>query len=106
MIYLQNITEEQPLFIPKEGRKAEGRLLFKAWSTINLSGFVTEVTDLNTSVFYYRLSITLAETVPAGEYEYELSDGGGVLATGLLVIGDLENPIEYNKVTEYEQYEN
>ena len=106
MIYLKHTTDAQVLFIPKEGRRAKGKMAFKAYSTINQFGFVDEVVDMNTSVLYHRVSISLKENIPAGEYEYTLYDEDGELSTGLLVVGDLENPMEYNKVTEYEQYEN
>jgi hypothetical protein len=43
--------------------------------------------------------------VQPGEYRYSFSDEIGELSTGLLVIGDLQNPIEYINETEYEQYE-
>ena len=48
--------------------------------------------------------VELQEGVPSGEYEYTLSDEVGVLSTGLLVVGDLEIPTEYNKEIAYEQY--
>ena len=106
MVYLKHTTESQVLFIPREGRQARGRLSLKAYSSINLFGFVDEVIDTNTSALYFRLSISLKENVQPGEYEYVLSDEDGELSSGVLVIGDLANPIEYNNVTEYEQYEN
>lgn len=106
MVYLKHTTSEQSLFIPKEGRYASGRLHFKAYSTINRFGFSDAVVDDNTSALYFRFSISLKENIPTGEYEYTLSDEVGVLSTGILVVGDLESPIEYNKVSEYEQYEN
>lgn len=104
MIYLKHTTEEQILHIPREGRAVKGRLSFRAFSTINQSGFVDEVEDMETSSLYFKVAITLKNVTPAGEYSYILEDEAGVLSNGILVIGDLESPIEYNKVTEYEQY--
>lgn len=104
MIYLKHNTEKQTLFIPREGRVAKGRLTFQAYSSTNLTGFVDEVTDAGTSALYFKADITLKGNIPAGEYEYKLQDEVGVLSSGLLMIGEVENPIEYNKITEYEQY--
>lgn len=94
------------MYIPKEGRNAKGDVFFKAWSTINQFGFSFDAAEENSSRLYHKVLVELKDNIPAGEYEYTLSDEVGELSTGLLVIGDLENPIEYNKVTEYEQYEN
>ena len=94
------------MYIPKEGRNANGNVFFKAWSTINQFGFSFDAAEENSSLLYHKILVELKDNIPAGEYEYTLSDEVGELSTGLLVIGDLENPIEYNKVTEYEQYEN
>ena len=47
----------------------------------------------------------LKENIPAGEYEYDLSDEAGVLSNGLLIIGDKDAKVEYLIDNEYEQYE-
>lgn len=106
MIYLKETTDIQMMYIPKEGRDSKGDIFFKAWSTINQFGFSFEAAEENTSLLYHKVLVELKDNIPAGEYEYTLSDGIGELSTGLLVIGDYEDPIEYNKVTEYEQYKN
>ena len=106
MVYLKHTTDIQMMYIPKEGRNAKGDVFFKAWSTINQFGFSFDAAEENSSLLYHKVLVELKDNVPAGEYEYTLSDEVGELSTGLLVIGNLENPIEYNKVTEYEQYEN
>lgn len=104
MVYLKHTTDIQMMYIPKNGRDAKGNVFFKAYSTINLFGFSFEATEEDFSLLYHKVLVELTDNVPAGEYEYTLSDEVGVLSTGLLVIGDHENPIEYKKVTEYEQY--
>lgn len=106
MIYLKNTTDLQMLYIPKEGRRALGNISLKAFSTINQYEFTIEAAEENTSLLYHKALVELQDNIPSGEYEYTLSDEVGELSNGLLVIGDLENPMEYNKVTEYEQYEN
>jgi hypothetical protein len=92
------------LYIPKVGRDAmeDVTLLIKGTST--LLEVIMEMSDGNSSALYHKMMITLPDSITAGEYEYSLSDNAGVLSTGLLVIGDLEIPTEYNKEIAYEQY--
>jgi hypothetical protein len=63
------------------------------------------VEDVKTSVGYYVIEVALKSNVPAGEYEYSLSDAQGVLSSGLLVIGDMSAPREYDNTIIYEQYD-
>jgi hypothetical protein len=65
---------------------------------------IIESSEGNSSLLYYKMMIALPDKIMKGEYEYTLSDEVGVLSTGLLVIGDLEIPTEYNKEIAYEQY--
>lgn len=104
MIYLQNTTESQVLFVPKNGTMASGELTFKARNTIDQDFIIDQVSDLNTSDLYFNLAISLPAGCPDGEYEYALMDGNIVLSTGILILGSAESPSEYNKDIEYEQY--
>lgn len=106
MIYLQNTTESQVMFIPRSDAVPQGDLVFKARNTIDLEVEINEaVTDLQTSDLYFNLAITLPADLPNGEYEYTLAVGEIRLSTGLLVIGENSHPSEYNKEITYEQYE-
>lgn len=105
MIYLKHTTELQMLYIPKMGRNATGNVQMAAFSTINQSGFSFTAVDEETSLLYHKVLVELAENVQPGEYRYSFSDEVGELSSGILVIGDLANPFEYIKETEYEQYE-
>ena len=106
MIYLQNTTESQVMFIPRNGVTPQGDLVFKAKSTIDLEVEINQVvTDLQTSALYFNLAVTLNAGLPDGEYEYSLSAGEILVSSGLLVIGENGKPNEYNKVITYEQYE-
>lgn len=104
MIYLKHTTDLQMMYIPKDGRDAKGDVFFKAFSTINQFGFSFYAAEENSSSLYHKVLVELTEDIPSGEYEYTLLDEMGVLSTGLLVVGDLDKPMEYNKVTTYEQY--
>ena len=104
MIYLKHTTDLQMMYVPKDGRDAKGNVFLKAFSTINQFGFSFDAAEENSSLLYHKVLVELKQDIPSGEYEYTLSDEVGVLSTGLLVIGDLENPTEYNKEITYEQY--
>lgn len=106
MIYLQNTTESQEMFIPRNGVTPQGLLVFKAKSTIDLVVEINQdVTDLQTSDLFFNLAIELPAGLPDGEYEYTLLSGQIPVSSGLLVIGDHTKPSEYNKEIIYEQYE-
>ena len=106
MIYLQNITDSQVVFVPKNGAVPSGDLVFKAKSTIDLAVEVSQgVIDLQTSDLYFRIAVTLPDGLPNGEYGYSLQVGDEILSSGLLVIGENSHPSEYNKEIQYEQYE-
>ena len=106
MIYLQNTTDPQVVFVPKPGAVPEGNLVFQAKSTIDLDFKIAQVvTDLRTSDLYFNLAIALPAGLPDGEYEYYLGVGAQLLATGLLLIGEAPESSEYQKEITYEQYE-
>lgn len=105
MIYLQNTTEPQALFIPRSQRGVEGTLHFSAESNMELADLISiDVSDLDTSDLYYDLSVTLPDDLPGGEYDYRLTDDAGILSQGILVVGDSFTIDQYEKDVEYEQY--
>lgn len=106
MIYLQNISESQVMFIPKNGSSAVADLVFRATSTIDLNMKVEcDVVDLASSDLYYHVIISLPAGLPDGEYEYVLASGQIPVSSGLLIIGEASDPSQYNKDITYEQYE-
>lgn len=106
MIYLQNITDSQSVFVPRSiGDIPDGDMVFKARNTIDLSEEINvRVIDLQMSDLYFFLAVTLDEGVPSGEYEYSLQADGIQVASGLMVIGESDKPREYNNAIRYEQY--
>lgn len=106
MIYLQNITDPQEVFVPKDGAASGGDLVFRAKSTIDLDTKIDQpVTDLQTSALYFNIEVTIPEGLPDGEYEYTLLSGGIPVSSGLLVIGENFGAEQYEKDIKYEQYE-
>ena len=106
MLYLQNSTEAQMVFVPSNGEVPSGDLVLKAKSTIDLvTEIEVQVVDLDISDIYMHLSVVLDEGIANGEYEYTLTAGDEVVSTGLLIVGDLSHPEQYNHAIEYDQYE-
>lgn len=131
MIYLENTTAAQMVYLPASGPKVDGGIVLEMVNTIDrtpLDGvgadrvvafvdaddkffhdadgllFVVPGND-DGSVLYYPVAVELPEGVTEGEYEYKASAGGRVISCGLLIIGDRTAPVEENKHTvEYEQY--
>lgn len=106
MIYLKNTTDLQMLYVPKLGRRASGNVELYAVSTINNSVLSVNAIDEDNSLLYHKMLVELDPGVQLGEYEYLLTDEIGELSSGILVIGELDSPVEYVNETEYEQYEN
>lgn len=104
MIYLKHTTDLQMLYIPKGVRNAVGNVHLKVFSTINQAEYSYVAIDEDNSILYHKVLLQLEESMQSGEYEYTFSDEMGVLSVGILVIGELEKPLEYYNTTEYEQY--
>lgn len=109
MIYLQNTTESQVLYIPKTLGVPVGdhvHYVFKAESNIDNALLINiAVRPLQTTDLYLVFNVELDADLPNGEYNYVLLLGAETISSGLLVIGDYTKPSEYNKEIIYEQYE-
>lgn len=104
MIYLNNTTEKQTLYIPRMRELSGGDLFFKAKSRMESQELNLHCEDDMTSILYHKIAVTLPENIAEGEYDYILGNGLGELSCGLLVIGELDKPFEYDNTIEYEQY--
>ena len=106
MLYLLNTQEAQFLLVPRNGEIPQGDLTFRAKSTIDRTlEMDLQVVNLDVSVLYFHLAVIVPEGCPVGEYEYSVQVGDQVLSTGLLMVGELDKPEQYEKPIEYEQYE-
>ena len=106
MVYLENTTEAQPLFLPRSRAEVVGDLTLTLRSTVGLEVVVNaEAIDLNTSALYYRVAVALPADLAEGEYEYTLTDEVGTLSTGIAYVGELARPTETDTNIEYEQIE-
>lgn len=104
MIYLKNTAEEQMMYIPRLAERCSDNVLLTIQSSMTQQTYEFSLYDGNSSILYHKVMVSLPN-LSSGEYTYTLSDAVGELSSGVLVIGDLQNPIEYINETEYEQYE-
>ena len=105
MIYLKNISDAQILMIPRNGGIVTGEMSLVMRNTTDLQETTLSVTDLNTSGLYYNLAVALPEGIADGEYQYTLKDSNIQVSCGLLYIGDLQSPSQYERTITYQQYE-
>ena len=106
MIYLNNSTKAQVVYIPATSIKADGTLTFTLKNTIdNNEPISLSVTSTNESDIYYKFNISLSAKIQEGEYEYELKKGTTDLEKGLAMVGESSQKKEYNTIISYEQYE-
>ena len=106
MVYISNITDSQPIFVPRSRPGISGRLILKLRSTVGLEYVVeAETLDLDVSSLYYRIAVVLPEGVPDGEYEYTLTDNTGTLSSGIVYVGAFDQPRQTDNTITYEQTE-
>lgn len=105
MVYAKDITEAQAMYIPKDGKEASGAMAFTIENTTDHNTHTFEVISTHYSDHYYLISVEFPNGITAGEYKYTLTNGGDILSTGLLVVGEGDVAKEYNKIIQYEQYE-
>ena len=105
MIYLKNISDAQILMIPRNGEIVTGEMSLVIRNTTDQQETILSVTDLNTSGLYYNLAVALPEEIADGEYQYTLKDSNMQVSYGLLYIGDLQSPSQYERTITYQQYE-
>ena len=105
MIYLKNIPDAQILMIPRNGGIVTGEMSLVMRNTTDQQETTLSVTDLNTSGLYFNLAVALPEGIADGEYQYTLKDSNIQVSCGLLYIGDLQSPSQYERTITYQQYE-
>lgn len=105
MIYLKNISQAQEVMIPRNGSDVTGNMSLKIQDTTDLQEFTLSVQDQHTSGLYFVVNVTLPQDLSDGEYKYTLMKGDSLLSNGLLMVGDLADPTEYEKTINYRQYE-
>lgn len=105
MIYLRNTTEAQVAMIPRNGEEVAGDMSLVMRNTTDNQDLTVSILDLHTSGIYFNLAVVLPEGLADGEYQYEVRKGEIRLSCGLLYLGDLRSPSQYEESIKYQQYE-
>ena len=105
MIYLKNISDPQIVKIPRNGEILTGGVVLVVRNTTDKNSVSLSVSNVTTSELYFTMSVVIPEGFTDGEYQYQLTEGENVLSCGLMIVGELETPSEYQKTITYEQYE-
>lgn len=110
MLYLENTTSAQRIYIPLNG-STDGSMnpALTLRSTVNLTEYAPVIDpDWEMTALYVRLSVSLPSGMQDGSYEYRLSDGERLVSSGCLILGASRNEgndRQYVKDIEYMQYE-
>lgn len=106
MIYIENHTEPQAVFIPNNGLAGEGIMRLSLRNTTDKGNpVILAVVGLESKASYYDVSFVLPNVLAVGEYDYELLGGEAVLSKGLAIVGEYKRSHEvYDKPIEYTQY--
>lgn len=105
MIYLKNISDAQIAMIPRNGESTAGEMSLVLRNTTDQQETTLSVTDLNTSGLYFNIAVALPAGLANGEYQYSLKNGEILVSGGLLYIGELKSPSQYETTIKYKQYE-
>lgn len=107
MIYLNNTTEEQEVFLPIIERKgANATYTLRLRSTMTGEAFLDDilVEDLNRFADYYEFVLTLPSPIATGTYRLDVLQSGSVVCTMLAQVEASEYFIEDNNDLKFKQY--
>lgn len=104
MIYIKHIAEAQTLLIPRNGEVVTGNMILSLRNTTTLEEVTLSVMDIGTSGHYFNVAVTLPEDIVEGEHEYRLTHDSIEVSCGLLHVGELNCPGEYENTITYKEY--
>ena len=107
MIYLNNTTEEQEVFLPIIERKgANATYTLRLRSTMTGEAVLDDilVEDLNLFANYYEFVFCLPSLVATGTYQLDVLQDGSVVCTMLAQVEAPEYFIEDNNDLKFKQY--
>lgn len=107
MIYLNNTTEEQEVFLPIIERKgANATYTLRLRSTMTGEAVLDDilVEDLNLFANYYEFVFCLPSLVATGTYQLDVLQAGSVVCTMLAQVEAPEYFIEDNNDLKFKQY--
>lgn len=107
MIYLQNTTEEQEVFLPIIERKgANATYTLRLRSTMTGEAALDDifVEDLNRFADYYEFVFTLPSPIATGTYRLDVLQDGSVVCTMLAQVEAPDYFIDANNDLKFKQY--
>lgn len=106
MIYVPTPSASVQLRIPRTIVAPHEGAVLTLRSTMELTETTVPLESVEASVLYFVISADFSAVNVPGEYEYRLEAGGALLASGVLVVGDLPavGRVQYEKTQQYEQY--
>lgn len=104
MIYIKSIAGAQTTFIPRNGEDASGAMTLVLRNTIDQEETIIQLSDVSPFGNYFEVSVSIPEDTDEGEHQYKLIQGEKVLSNGLIYIGELTKPDEYENTITYRQY--
>lgn len=106
MIYVPTPSASVELRIPRTIVAPHGGATLTLRSTVELRETAVPLESIEASALYFVISADFSAVNVPGEYEYRLEAYGELLASGVLVVGDLPDVarVQYEKTQQYEQY--
>lgn len=106
MIYIAQPAADTVIRIPRTALLPYEGAQLTLRSTVGLQETEIDLASVEASPLYYTIEGDFSALATAGEYEYRLTAGDALLASGILVVGELPDVtrLEYEKTIEYEQY--
>lgn len=106
MIYIAQPAADTVIRIPRTAMLPYEGAQLTLRSTVGLQEISVTLASVQASPLYYTIAGDFSAVGTAGEYEYRLTAGDALLASGILVVGELPDVprLEYEKTIEYEQY--
>lgn len=106
MIYARPTSDAQTLYIPRNMFMAQaGAFVLSVKNTVGLDRMGIKPDGVVLGPLYYEVTISFPDGMTEGEYEYELTQGGCLMASGLMIVGDYDEPrSEFAQSIQYKQY--
>ena len=106
MIYAKQTSDPQTLYVPRNIFMMEaGDFVLGLKNTVSNSRMAIKPDGVVLGSIYYELTVSFPDDMTIGEYEYQLSQGDCLMASGLLQIGEYNyDRTEYAESIQYIQH--
>ena len=106
MIYAKQTSDAQTLYIPRHVFMTQAAVfVLSAKNTVGLDRMWIPPRRVALGTLDYEVAVSFPDGMTEGEYEYELTQGGCLMASGLMVVGNYDEPrSEFAQSIQYKQY--